>query len=305
MWQDSIPFPSNVTVSFYSTPDVSASSLVRTVSISDVDDLLYSGAVLYFVVAYVDGRSLNKTTKQYNFVAYGRGEGGDASTGTATFVPTFDTALALIGVFLQLPCDAVCSAASYNARLLRHVLDALPYARTSTTACAACRVGSRLSQRCEQEVTVGLPRAAAALSWLDVRFPQMERAHSWLRTMSMCQWTRSTILPVHIQARRVLRVVVVAVSDACHSFVLQGFMETMVTIKRLLRVVGGVDAAVAAAPGVSDGTLSSAGYEREGPSLCSLVQLGLKNVANDMLIVPGASIGRSPRVASVIDSCGR
>ena len=86
----------------------------------------------------------------------------------------------------------------------------------------------------------------------------MERAHSWLRTIAIANWTGSSILAPHVQ----------------------GLMELISALKVVLQLVA---ADSVAAPVVAAGRHDG----REGPVLCSLVSLARRTVVESMSVSQG------------------
>ena len=118
--------------------------------------------------------------------------------------------------------------------------------------------------RCAGKHPVGACDASRQIA--DI-FPRMERAHSWLRTIAIANWTGSSILAPHVQ----------------------GLMELISALKVVLQLVA---ADSVAAPVVAAGRHDG----REGPVLCSLVSLARRTVVESMSVSQGTlAYCRPPR----------
>lgn len=131
---------------------------------------------------------------RYEFSVFANTDGSVGGEGVLR--PSIATSLQLIDVVIDASSGSF-GGMSHSPHLLLDLLHALPHMPNARLATVGCRTATRLAQAW----VPGDDRAShaplvAALSDVYVR---MERAHSWLRTVGVANWSGTSILPTHVQ----------------------------------------------------------------------------------------------------------
>jgi hypothetical protein len=194
-------------IHFYS--DAECTDLVRRVCAANMSDLTYQGTRLYYKT-FCDNnvfeanakRPFNRSEASYEFVCFVDGSGA-LGEGVDPLASSPHTTLQLVDALLDATEGSEWSgiAQGYEVTLLSKVLLALPYLNDAKAAISGCRTATRLAQSWSDHVmhvsvSENVSRAIEVI--VDV-FARLDRAHSWLRTVAVANWSGSAILPPQVQ----------------------------------------------------------------------------------------------------------
>jgi hypothetical protein len=176
-----------------------------------MSDLVYQGSRLYYKT-FCDSnpfeanakRPFNRSGASYAFVCFVGGQG--FAEGLDPLASSSRTTLQLVEALLDATEGSKWTDGTHGheVTLLSKLLLALPYLVEGKTAITGCRIATRLAQSwslyfADMSTSEDVVRAVDIV--VDV-FARLDRAHSWLRTVSVANWTGSAILPPQVQVRK-------------------------------------------------------------------------------------------------------
>ena len=186
-------------------------NLLRQVTPTNMGDFVFDGSCL-FVVPYTDNqpfdtrrkesRKISKLDAAFSFTSYAS---SGARRHTSFLSSSVATALALIDTILSAPSTSLIPTGHTQLSLLADLLTALPCVDTAQLATLACTCATRLVQQVLPHVSALFSETSSEVADAVVKvvdlYERCDRAHAYLRTLSVANWSSTSILPTHVQVR--------------------------------------------------------------------------------------------------------